>query len=414
MTATRAKDAEPVYLVDASRTPVLSWREPPGAFSAADLALAAGRPLLTRQALVPELLDAVLLGTQAADQGDVAAQLRRRLGCGARTLAVSFSGDEHAGIQALEAAAQRIGCGEADLLLVGACDAMSRATVFLDGALEDYVLAWRSRRSLPERLRLALAFRPSLLRALIRPTTRRGDVGEAGERLASLFDFTREQLEVHARTSVERAARGGGLGAPEPLFAGDGSLHVDDCARAGRATPAAPSGGYDRLSPTLIAPPADAAAWLLLASATALERHSLEPVAVLRGLCWSAPEAAEAELGPARAVVQLLERMSIPLDAVGAWEIDEPTAAHALGFLEALADSAHCRRWLGRSEPCGRIDLARVNAAGGALAVGAPGAAGAVRQIMQLLAALRLKDARLGLAAGGTGQGWAVSLEKAA
>jgi len=51
----------PVFLVDGLRTPFIKAREKPGPFSAADLAVAAGRSLLLRQPFAAADLDEVIL-----------------------------------------------------------------------------------------------------------------------------------------------------------------------------------------------------------------------------------------------------------------------------------------------------------------------------------------------------------------
>jgi acetyl-CoA acetyltransferase len=52
----------PVYVVDGTRTPFLKARNRPGPFAASDLAVQAGRVLLTRMPFAPEELDEVILG----------------------------------------------------------------------------------------------------------------------------------------------------------------------------------------------------------------------------------------------------------------------------------------------------------------------------------------------------------------
>ena len=58
-----------VYVVDGARTPFLRVRGEPGAFSAADLAVAAGRPVLARAPFDPELIDEVIVGCVIAAPG---------------------------------------------------------------------------------------------------------------------------------------------------------------------------------------------------------------------------------------------------------------------------------------------------------------------------------------------------------
>ena len=82
--------ARPVYLVDGARTPFLRAQGRPGPFSAADLAVAAGRGLLARQNFSPENLDEVIIGfiRVLVGQGHVAAKpASHRHGIGIVTLA---------------------------------------------------------------------------------------------------------------------------------------------------------------------------------------------------------------------------------------------------------------------------------------------------------------------------------------
>ena len=67
-----------VYVVDGSRTPFLRVRGKPGPFTASDLAVQAGRPLLARQPFAPERLDHVILGCVSCgpDEANIARERR--------------------------------------------------------------------------------------------------------------------------------------------------------------------------------------------------------------------------------------------------------------------------------------------------------------------------------------------------
>ena len=56
------QSGRPVYIVDGARTPQLKAQGGPGLFPAADLAFAAGRPLLARQPFDPSAFDEVVMG----------------------------------------------------------------------------------------------------------------------------------------------------------------------------------------------------------------------------------------------------------------------------------------------------------------------------------------------------------------
>ena len=76
--------AKTIYIIDGARTPFLKARNRPGAFSAGDLAVAAGKTLLTRQPFEPGELDDVILGcaSPSPDEVNVGRVVALRLGCG--------------------------------------------------------------------------------------------------------------------------------------------------------------------------------------------------------------------------------------------------------------------------------------------------------------------------------------------
>src|SRR5687768_7372708 len=73
-----------VYIVDGIRTPFIKARGKPGPFSAADLAVTAGRELLARQPFAPTELGEVVLGCVMPnpDEANIARLVALRLGCG--------------------------------------------------------------------------------------------------------------------------------------------------------------------------------------------------------------------------------------------------------------------------------------------------------------------------------------------
>jgi hypothetical protein len=73
-----------VYVVDGARSPFLKAKGAPGPFAASDLAVQAGRSLLTRQPFAPSDLDEVILGCAAPspDETNIGRMVALRLGCG--------------------------------------------------------------------------------------------------------------------------------------------------------------------------------------------------------------------------------------------------------------------------------------------------------------------------------------------
>ncbi|HGG60716.1 MAG TPA: hypothetical protein ENK26_12515 [Gammaproteobacteria bacterium] len=114
-------DDNSVYVVDGSRSPFLKARGEPGPFSAAELALAAARPLLMRQPFPAERLDEVILGcvNPAADEANIARVVAPRLGAGVETPAWTVQRNCASGLQAIDSARESIASGRASLALAG-------------------------------------------------------------------------------------------------------------------------------------------------------------------------------------------------------------------------------------------------------------------------------------------------------
>ncbi|MBS1220183.1 MAG: acetyl-CoA C-acetyltransferase, partial [Proteobacteria bacterium] len=110
-----------VYIVDGSRTPFLKARGRPGPFSAADLSLAAARPLLARQSFPLNAIDEVILGCvmPGPDEANIARIVSLRLGLGECVPAWTVQRNCASGMQALDCAAQSIAQGRAELVLAG-------------------------------------------------------------------------------------------------------------------------------------------------------------------------------------------------------------------------------------------------------------------------------------------------------
>ena len=127
-----------VYLVAGSRTPFLKALGKPGPFRASDLAVAAGRPLLTRQPFEPDALDEVILGcvSSGPDEANIARISALRLGCGHKIPAWTVHRNCASGMQAVDSAALNIATGRAELVLAGGTEAMSHHPVLLNNTKE--------------------------------------------------------------------------------------------------------------------------------------------------------------------------------------------------------------------------------------------------------------------------------------
>jgi acetyl-CoA C-acetyltransferase len=100
-------------------------------------------------------------------------------------------------------------------------------------------------------------------------------------------------------------------------------------------------------------------------------------------------------LGPVHAATPILQRHKLALNDLAAWEINEAFAAQVLGCLAAWQDADYCRDQFG-AEPLGRLDDGKLNADGGAIAIGHPVGASGARIVLHLLH--RLQPGELGMA----------------
>lgn len=390
----------------------------------------AGRPLLLRQPFPPEAIDQVVLGCVNPDYdevnpGRVAAM---RLGCGTTTPGWTVQRNCGSGMQSVDDAAQLIAAGRAELVLAGGTEALSRTPLVLPPEMVDWLAQWR-RASTLERARLVTDLRPehlspvvALLRGLTDPNSGL-NMGQTAEVLAHRFGIGRTAADAYAVESHRRLARAheaGHLDEIEPLYADDGSFFDhDDGVRPdssledlARLTPAfeRPFGDVTAGNSSQVT---DGAAWLLLASEDACERHSLTPMGRLLDTEWAALDPRVMGLGPVFAATPLLRRAGLELDDVDLWEINEAFAAQVLACLEAWADADFCRSYLDRDRALGRIDHERLNVDGGAIALGHPVGTSGTRIVLHLLKALGRQGGRRGIATEciGGGMGGAMLVE---
>src|SRR3569623_871906 len=118
---TTPSTGRPVYIVDGARTPQLKAKGAPGPFSAADLAVGAGRPLLLRQPFEPAAFDEVVLGCvmPGPDEANIARIVGLRLGLPQRTPAWTVQRNCASGMQAIDSAFHDIAAGQYEIGAAG-------------------------------------------------------------------------------------------------------------------------------------------------------------------------------------------------------------------------------------------------------------------------------------------------------
>ena len=121
-------------------------------------------------------------------------------------------------------------------------------------------------------------------------------------------------------------------------------------------------------------------------------------------------------MAPTIAVSKMLDRAGLKLQDFDFYEIHEAFAAQVLCTLKAWEDPAYCKKHLGKDQPLGSIDRAKMNVKGSSLAFGHPFAATGARIVANLAKLLSQKKGARGLISVCTagGMGVAAIMESAA
>ena len=396
----------PAYLVDATRTPFGRYG---GALAGVRCDDLAALPLIALKRRHPALdwtaLDEVILGcaNQAGEDNRNVARMATLLSGLPETVpAVTVNRLCASGLEAIGQGARAIACGEADLVIAGGVESMTRAPYVMakagngfdrDQQLADTTLGWR----------------------FVNPRMQEGfgveSMIQTAENLAREQDIARADQDAYALRSQQRAAhaRQQGWFADEivavSVTQADGSV---DFEHDEQPRPDTSPERLASLKPLLGADTSitagnastinDGAAAVLLASQQALEAHGLKPLARITGMASAGIAPRVMGIGPVPAIRKLLARTGLDLADFDRIEINEAFAAQVLA----------CTRALGLAD-----DAMHVNANGGAIALGHPLGASGARLAMTAAYALRRHGQRRALVSlcVGVGQGVALALE---
>jgi len=370
----------PIWIVSAKRTPQGRFLGSLAKYSAVDLAVAAGRAVVS--GMDPRLIDSVIVGNVlGAGLGmNVARQVGVKLGLPVATSAYTVNMMCASGMQAVALGGQAIRAGEARMVLCGGTESMSNTPYLLNRARSGYKLGDG-------------VLIDTLLRDGLTDAFSDEHMGLTAERIAERYGVTREDQDHFAAQSQQRCAEAFAAGVYDNEIVALDELSADEHPRAGSTVeklstlkPAFSKEG------TVTAGNAsginDGAAMLLLCDAEYGREHGLEPMMVITKTAAVGCEPEVMGLGPIYATRKVCDDPG-EFDHV---EINEAFAAQSLA----------CVRELG-------LDPARVNPDGGAIALGHPiGASGA--RLITHLAHRRPKRGLATLCVGG-GMGCAVVLE---
>ncbi|MDX1812724.1 MAG: acetyl-CoA C-acetyltransferase, partial [Gammaproteobacteria bacterium] len=428
---TKKSYSKPVYIIDGCRTPFLKARGKTGPFPAADLAMAAGRPLMERQNFKPTDLDEVIMGCvmPGPDEANIARVLALRLGCSDTVPAWTVQRNCASGMQALDNAAQNIMTGRSDLILAGGVESMSHAPVLLNELMVNWLGTFNKARSVSAKISALRQLsgkhlKPiiGLLRGLTDPVVGL-NMGQTAEVLAHRFDISRTEMDSFAVESHRRLAAAQDNGLLEEIeiaydrkgnyYAADDGLRRDtDLASLAKLKPVFDR-HFGKVTAGNSAQVTDGAALLVLASEKAVKEYGLQPIGKLVDSHWAGLDPSQMGLGPAHAMAPILQKNKLKIDDVDFWEVNEAFATQVLACLKAWQDEEYCKTYLNSKKAIGEIPLDKLNVNGGGISLGHPVGASGARIVLHLLRILKHNNAERGIASLciGGGQGGAMLVE---
>ncbi|MFI0420981.1 thiolase family protein [Spongiactinospora sp. 9N601] len=372
-----------VAIVAASRTPIAKAGRAYRDVHAADLLAASFRHCVDTAGVEPAHVEQVLAGCthQAGEQAlNVARNAWLAAGLPWTAAGTTLDTQCGSGQQAVNLASALIAAGQAEVVLAGGVESLSR--VPMDS---------------PAKLGGGLPYPPSQLKLWDMPHQ-----GVAGERMAAKYGIDRRQCDEYALRShlAAHAAWEDGRfdGEVAHVHGPDGVLLSRDEGIRADSTPQ----GLAALKPVYrpdgvitagnASQVSDGSAAVLLASRRACDRLGLRPLAwIRRGLAVGVDPGIMME-GPIRATTMLLRREGLRLADIDLFEIHEAYAVPVCAWRTVHP-----------------VELERINVDGGAVGIGHPFGASGARQLGHLVHALRARGGGIGLhamcAGGGIGTG---------
>ena len=393
----------PVYIIDAVRTPIGRYGGVLSSCRPDDLLALAIRELLRRQpgADVNAIEDVIAGAANQAgeDNRNVARMAALLAGLPVTVAGTTVNRLCASGLQAIMDGARQVSCGDAELVIAGGVESMTRAPFVMPKTGEafsrqaeifDTTMGWR--------------FVNKQLAALYHPYT----MGETAENVAKQWKIGREEQDAFALLSQQKYAAAKAAGKWEAEL-------VPVQVQRGKETTTVISDEHPRetsleklaaLKPAFVKDGTvtagnssginDGAAALLLAGEGAVKKYGLRPLARVVSMAVAGVDPSIMGIGPVPATQKALQRAGLTLGQLDLVELNEAFASQSLACMRELS-----------------LDPSRVNVNGGAIAIGHPLGCSGARISATLLHELKRRGGRYGLATMciGVGQGAAVVYE---
>ena len=386
-----------IVIAGAVRTPIGNLNGALGAMSATALGSCAIREALRRAQVPPEAVDEVIMGNVlSAGVGQAPArQAAKGAGLPDTVNAITINKVCGSGLKAVMMACQAIQAGDADVVVAGGMESMSRAPYILERARSGYQVGHGE-------------LIDSMIKDGLWDAYGNVSMGACAELCASKYQLSREEQDTFSVQSYTRAlkARQEGWfrdeiievevpGKPKPLVIRDDErLTRFDEAKMRRLLPAFKPDG------TVTAGNAsgmnDGAAALVVLSEERAEALNIIPIARIVGYTQKAVAPEWFTIAPIQAISALLSKLKCDVDQIDLYEVNEAFAVVTMAAMKEL-----------------KLNPDRVNIHGGAVALGHPIGASGARILTTLLYALKRTGGKRGIASPciGGGESVAVAVE---
>ncbi|MGC1449614.1 MAG: acetyl-CoA C-acetyltransferase [Candidatus Sulfotelmatobacter sp.] len=390
-----------VFILSGVRTPIGKFGGGLASLTAADMGVVAAKGALERAGVHPEQVEETIFGNarQAGGGPNVARQISVRSGVPQEVPAYTVNKACASGLKSIALAYQAILLGDANCILAGGTESMSRVPYYLDGARWGYRLGNQEM--------VDGMYRDGFFCPLANMV-----MGETAEVLAEQYKITREEQDEYALMSQTRTARAIAAGrfdteiVPVTIEGKKGPITV---ARDEHPFPDASMEKLGKLAPvfsktgTVTAGNSsgitDGAAAVVVASEYFVKQNRLKPLVRILAVTSAGVSPARMGIGPVPALRKLEEKYNLRLHDFGLIELNEAFAAQVLA----------CDRTL-------NVNRDRLNANGGAIALGHPIGCSGTRITVTLLHEMLKRNTKRGVATlcVSGGMGMALALENAA
>jgi len=386
-------------ILSAARTPIGKFLGALSSVTATRLGSVAVKAAVERAGVNPVEIEEVLMGNvvQAGEGQAPARQAGIFAGVPPTVGATTVNKVCGSGLKAAMLASQAVRAGDADLLVAGGFESMSRAPFLVEA--RNGQLKYGNQQ-----------LTDALLNDGLWDPFQNWGMGNAAEFIGEEYEVTREAMDRFALESHQKAIAAQEAGrfkaeiVPVHVAGRKGEAVVVDMDEGPRKDTSLET--LAKLKPVFkpdgkvtagnASPMNDGAAAVVIASRAYADKHSLKPLARVVGYAQVAVDPKYLFAAPARAIPKLLERVGWQLADVDLIELNEAFAAQVLADGYALAD----RGW----------DWKRINVNGGAIALGHPLGASGARILTTLIYALKDRALKRGIASLCLGGGEAVAM----